>query len=307
MKRTIISICVSLLTVFSCSTWALSAPLETVFVSILPQKYFMQQICKDSVKVEVMVAPGASPHTYEPKPSQMKKLAVSRAYFAIGMPFEVTWLDKFIGVNPQLKIVNTDAGIEKIAMVEHHGSEDTHAKPVRDTGKAAFSEEEHEHGGLDPHIWLSPLLVKKQAEMMKDALADLFPDKASFFRETLAAFTKEIDALDADLRALLKGKEGMRFMVFHPSWGYFAKDYDLEQVAVEIEGKEPKPNQMGKLIQQAKAQNIHVIFTQPQFSTKSAKLLASEISGEVVLIDPLAENWFQNMRQVAEKLRLTVK
>ncbi len=96
-------------------------------------------------------------------------------------------------------------------------------------------------------------------------------------------------------------------MVFHPSWGYFAKDYDLEQVAVEIEGKEPKPNQMGKLIQQAKAQNIHVIFTQPQFSTKSAKLLASEISGEVVLIDPLAENWFQNMRQVAEKLRLTVK
>ena len=261
----------------------------------------MQQICKDSVNVEVMVAPGASPHTYEPKPSQMKKLAVSRAYFAIGMPFEVTWLDKFIGVNPQLKIVSTDAGIEKIAMVEHHDEEEHH-QPV-----AASQGQEPGRDGLDPHIWLSPLLVKKQAEMMKDALAELFPDKAAFFQENLAAFTKEITALDADLRALLKGKEGMRFMVFHPSWGYFAKDYGLEQVAVEIEGKEPKPNQMGKLIQQAKAQNIHVIFAQPQFSTKSAKLLAGEIFGEVVLIDPLAENWFQNMRQVAEKLRLIVK
>jgi zinc transport system substrate-binding protein len=277
-----------------------SASLETVFVSVLPQKYFMQQICKSSINIEVMVAPGASPHSYEPKPSQMKKLAVSRAYFAIGMPFEVAWLDKFIGVNPQLKIVNTDAGIEKIAMVEHHDEEEHH-QPV------APHEQEPGRDGLDPHIWLSPLLVKKQAVIMKEALAEFFPDKAAFFQENLVAFTKEIDALDADLRSLLKGKEGMRFMVFHPSWGYFAKDYGLEQVAVEIEGKEPKPNQMGKLIQQAKAQNIHVIFAQPQFSTKSAKLLAGEISGEVVLIDPLAENWFQNMRQVAEKLRLTVK
>ncbi len=300
MKRTNISIYIGLLSIFFCSTSVFSASLETVFVSVLPQKYFMQQICKDSINIEVMVAPGASPHTYEPKPSQMKKLAVSRAYFAIGMPFEVAWLDKFIGVNPQLKIVNTDAGIEKIAMVEHHDEEEHH-QPV------APHAQEPGRDGLDPHIWLSPLLVKKQAVIMKEALAELFPDKAAFFQENLVAFTKEIDALDADLRSLLKGKEGMRFMVFHPSWGYFAKDYGLEQVAVEIEGKEPKPNQMGKLIQQAKAQNIHVIFTQPQFSTKSAKLLAGEISGEVVLIDPLAENWFQNMRQVAEKLRLTVK
>jgi zinc transport system substrate-binding protein len=301
MKRTIITTSLCLLSIFYC-TGAFAESLETIFVSILPQKFFMQQICKDSVNIEVMVAPGASPHTYEPKPSQMKKLAASRAYFAIGMPFEITWLDKFIGVNPKLKIVNTDAGIEKIAMVEHNEQEE----PPQ-AGKAIHSEAEHEHDGLDPHIWLSPVLVKKQAELMNNALAELFPQKAAFFKQNLTAFIKEIDTLDADLRALLQGKQGMRFMVFHPSWGYFAKEYGLEQVAVEIEGKEPKPSQLGKLIQLAKTQNIHVIFAQPQFSTKSAKLLAGEIAGEVVLIDPLAENWFQNMRQVAEKLRLTVK
>ncbi|MBU1568539.1 MAG: zinc ABC transporter substrate-binding protein, partial [Proteobacteria bacterium] len=142
-------------------------------------------------------------------------------------------------------------------------------------------EGEDEHHGLDPHIWLSPALVKKQAAIMQEALTELFPDKASFFQQNLITFTKKIDLLDAELRALLQGKEGMRFMVFHPSWGYFAKEYGLEQVAVEIEGKEPKPNQLRKLIEQARAENIHVIFAQPQLSTKSARLLAGEISGEV--------------------------
>ena len=135
MKRTIITTSLCLLSIFYCNTGAFAESLETIFVSILPQKYFMQQICKDSVNIEVMVAPGASPHTYEPKPSQMKKLAASRAYFAIGMPFEITWLDKFIGVNPKLKIVNTDTGIEKIAMVDHH-DENNHQETSSHPGEA---------------------------------------------------------------------------------------------------------------------------------------------------------------------------
>lgn len=277
---------------------ALAKSPDTVFVSLLPQKFFLQQICKDTVTIEVMVEPGANPHTYEPKPSQMKKLAASRAYFAVGISFEDSWLEKFTGVNPNLKIVHTDAGIDKIAMIDHH---DGGGQPEEE-----HHAEEH-HDGRDPHIWLSPVLVKKQAETMKNALTELFPDKAAFFQDNLNAFVKEIDILDAELRALLRSKEGMRFMVFHPSWGYFARDYGLEQVAVEIAGKEPKPHQLRQLIELARTENIHVIFAQPQFSTKSAKLLAGEISGEVVLVDSLAEDWFKNMRLVAEKLRVTVK
>ncbi len=298
MKHLIIYTSLCLLSLIFNFGGAMAKPLETVFVSLLPQRFFMQQICKDSIAIEVMVEPGANPHTYEPKPSQMKKLAASRAYFAIGISFEDSWLEKFTGVNANLKIVHTDAGIDKLAMADHHDD-------------AGHPEEEHHaeehHGGPDPHIWLSPVLVKQQAETMKNALTELFPDKAAFFEDNLKAFVKEIDILNADLRALLRGKEGMRFMVFHPSWGYFARDYGLEQVAVEIAGKEPKPHQLRQLIELAREQNIHVIFAQPQFSTKSAKLLAEEISGEVILLDSLAEDWFKNMRLVAEKLRATVK
>jgi zinc transport system substrate-binding protein len=298
MKHLIIYTSICLLSLIFDTCGALAKPVETVFVSLLPQRFFMQQICKDTVAIEVMVEPGANPHTYEPKPSQMKKLAASRAYFAVGISFEDSWLDKFTGVNPNLVIVHTDAGIDKIAIADHH---DDGGQP-----EAELHAEEH-HGGPDPHIWLSPVLVKKQAETMKNALAELFPDKTAFFQDNLEAFIKEIDLLDADLRALLRGKEGMRFMVFHPSWGYFARDYGLEQVAVEIAGKEPKPHQLRQLIELAREQNIHVIFVQPQFSTKSAKLLAKEIAGEVIALDSLAEDWLKNMRLVAERLRTTVK
>lgn len=298
MKHLIISTSLCLLSLILNPCGVLAGSVETVFVSLLPQRFFMQQICRDSVAIEVMVEPGANPHTYEPKPSQMKKLAASRAYFAVGISFEDSWLEKFTGVNPNLKIVHTDAGIDKLSMVDHHDD-------------AGHSGEEHHaeehHGEPDPHIWLSPVLVKKQAETMKNALTELFPDRTAFFQDNLNAFVKEIDLLDAELRVLLRGKEGMRFMVFHPSWGYFARDYGLEQVAVEIAGKEPKPHQLRQLIEQAREQNIHVIFAQPQFSIKSAKLLAEEISGEVIFLDSLAEDWLKNMRLVAERLRATVK
>ncbi len=303
MKRLIIYTSLCLLSLIFNTGGAVAKPVETVFVSLLPQRFFMQQICKDTVNIEVMVEPGANPHTYEPKPSQMKKLASSQAYFAVGISFEDSWLDKFTGVNPSLKIVHTDAGIDKLAMADHH---DDAGHPEEEHHGEEHHAEEH-HGGPDPHIWLSPALVKKQAETMKNALAGLFPDKAAFYQDNLNAFIREIDLLDADLRTVLRGKEGMQFMVFHPSWGYFARDYGLEQVAVEIAGKEPKPHQLRQLIEQARSQKIHVIFVQPQFSTKSAKLLAKEISGEVIPLDSLAEDWFKNMRLVAEKLRTAVK
>ncbi len=299
MIRFIAATLLCLASVFLVSTQGSAEDITRVFVSIAPQKFFIQQICKEGVQVEVLVTPGSNPHTYEPKPSQMRKLAASRAYFAIGMPFENTWLDKFSDINPNLRIVHTDAGIEKLAMLDHHDDEEHQ--------QGAGHAEEETGDGLDPHIWLSPSLVKQQARIMTDALGELLPDKATYFQENLAAFIREIDLLDAELRTLLQGKEGMRFMVFHPSWGYFAREYGLIQIAAEIEGKEPKPNQLQKLIEQAKEENIHVIFAQPQFSSKSARLLAEEINGEVVMIDNLAENWLQNMREVAAKMRSAVK
>jgi zinc transport system substrate-binding protein len=292
-KRVIFLFCVFLCSLLSASI-CLAARIPIVFVSIVPQKFFVQQIGRGLVDVEVMVRPGASPATYEPKPSQMAKLSSSSAYLAIGVPFERTWIDKFRAVNPSMKIIHTDKGIKKIAMAEH------------------LHDEAHGEGGRpdgipDPHIWLSPTLVKKQAMVILETLKEIVPEHAADLDLNHQTFVEQIDTLDGELRALFKGKEGMQFMVFHPSWGYFAREYGLEQVAIEMEGKEPKPGQLRDLIHHAGENNIQVIFAQRQFSLKNAKVVAKEIDGEVIPVDPLAEDWFGNMRDVAEKFILAVK
>ncbi|MBT8362568.1 MAG: zinc ABC transporter solute-binding protein [Desulfobacterales bacterium] len=266
----------------------------TVFVSILPQKYFVQQISKGRVSVEVMVQPGASPATYEPKPSQMKQLASSALYFAIGVPFEAAWLDKIAGVNPNMSVIHTDAEIEKIPMSSHHHEEaDDHTN----------QQDHHQHEVMDPHTWLSPRLVKQQVRVIFDKLSQLVPHYAAEFQINYNQLITSIDKLDTELRMLFRDNEGVQFMVFHPSWGYFAREYGLEQIAIEIEGKAPKPAQLQKLIEYAKEHDIRIIFAQPQFSLKNAKLVAREINGEVVRADPLAEDWLQNIKEVADKFR----
>lgn len=284
-----------------------------VFVSVLPQKFFIEQISGDFLDVEVMVRPGASPATYEPKSSQMRKLADSAAYFSIGVPFENAWLDRIAGVNHDMKLVRTDEGILKVAMdAEHHHEEEAHEEGHHE-GHEDAQEEGHgqdhgDHGdihgeGLDPHIWLSPVLVKQQVENITEGLCSIYPGKAQLFRENAAAFITQIDALDKELHNLLEERQGMKFMVFHPSWGYFARAYGLEQIAIEIEGKSPKPAQLKELIHHAREEGIKVIFAQPQFSVKSAKLIAGEIGGTVIFIDPLAENWLVNMREAAGEIK----
>jgi zinc transport system substrate-binding protein len=288
----------------------------TVFVSILPQKYFVQQICNDLMDVEVMTLPGASPHTYEPKPSQMAALSKAKAYFAIGVPFERTWLDKFAAANPDLKIVHTDKNGEKMPMDvphRHDEHEEGHGHEGREHEGGEGGEKEHgEKGGeesrdhgdivLDPHIWLSPPLVLTQSETILEALVAIDPENAETYTANHGKFASKIQSLHEELKKDFAGKEGLRFMVFHPTWGYFAREYGLVQVPAEIEGKEPKPAQLKELIEKARERDIKVVFAQPQFSTRSAELISREIGGRVVLVDPLAPDWDENIRKVAEAI-----
>lgn len=257
-----------------------------VFVSILPQKYFVEKIGGKHVETSVMVEPGANPHNYEPKPMQMAKLASARIYFAIGVNFEDVWLKKIVSASDNIRIVHTEDGIEKLPMIaeDHDHGEDGHG-----------------NGSLDPHIWLSPKLVMIQAVRIKDALCDTDPSNKAEYEKRYASFIKEIKALDEELKAWFEKAAGRRFIVFHPSWAYFAKDYELEQIPVEIEGKQPKLAQLQKLIKTARNMNVRIIFAQPQFSAQSAEVVAREIGGTVVLVDPLAENWTENLKGVAVK------
>lgn len=283
----------------------------SVFVSIAPQKYFVQQIGKEQVEVEVMVPAGADAHTYEPKPGQMVALSRARLYFAVGVqPFERIWLPKFGASHPDLRIVHTDRGIQKIPMEAPHYDADGNQHPragYREKGEGVDDTHAQQRGEPDPHIWLSPPLVMIQARAILDALQQIDPSHRTAYETNYQAFVAALAALDSDFKNMFAGRQGMQFMVLHPAWGYFAQAYGLKQLPVEIEGKSPKPARLKELIELARAKNIKIIFAQPQFSAKSAALVANEIGGQVIFADPLAPNWSQNLREVAQKLRAALK
>lgn len=273
------------------SGWA--AERVPVFVSIAPQDYFVQQIGKDLVDVHVLVEPGADPHTYEPKPQQMVALSKTVLYFAIGIEFETAKLAKISAVNPRMRVVHTDHGVMKHPMTGH-GHRD---------GKDETGEDDHHHGGLDPHIWLSPPLVMLQARSILTALQAVDPAHRLTYEANYRAFILDLVDLDAQLRAIFDSLRGSPFMVFHPSWGTFAHTYGLIQVPIEIEGKSPKPAQLKELIERARSNRIKIVFVQPQFSSKSAKQISRAIGGRVAVVDPLAQDWANNLRQVAEEFK----
>jgi len=265
-----------------------------VMVSILPQRYFVEKIGGEHVKVTVMVPPGSEPHSFEPKPQQLISLSRSSIYFAIGITFEQTWLERFRATNPRMLVVHTEDGIEKIPM-----------ETVEET-----TDERHEHHnrGSDPHIWLSPPLVKKQCEHIYHGLVTVDQGNKDSYKGNFDRFIRELDDLDRYLKDVLTdNNERTRFLVFHPSWGYFARTYGLEQIPIEIEGKEPKPADLIRLIDTAKLLGIRVIFVQPQFSEKSAKTIADAIGGTIVYADPLSENWEQNLRDTAQKFKSALR
>ena len=295
---------IRILLVLFTAAWGMTAspcwagePMQ-VFVSILPQKYFVEQIGGEKVDVNVMVLPGESPAVYEPAPKQMVALTKSSIYFAVGVPFERTWLKKIASANPDMAVVHTDADIRKVPMETRHShDEDGHG---------------HDHGtgddaALDPHVWMSPPLVMLQARRILTALEKADPENRGVYETNYKAFIRELVDLDAEIRSLFKEKQGMRFMVFHPSWGYFARAYGLVQIPVELEGKAVKSSRLVKLIEEGKELGIDAVFIQPQFPVKSAEIVAGEIGGAVVQADPLSENWARNLRTVAERFRKALK
>ena len=276
------------------SGWA--AERVPVFVSIAPQSYFVQQIGKELVDVHVLVEPGADPHTYEPKPQQMVALSKAVLYFAIGIEFETAKLAKITAVNPRMHVVRTDHGVMKLPM-DAHGHHNMKDK----------REEDHHQGSLDPHIWLSPPLVMLQARSILTALQAVDPAHRSTYEANYRAFILDVVDLDAQLRAIFDGLKGSPFMVFHPSWGTFAHTYGLNQVPIEIEGKSPKPAQLKELIERARSNRIKIIFVQPQFSSKSAEQISKAIGGRVAVVVPLAQDWANNLRRVAEEFKNAFK
>jgi len=249
----------------------------SVFVSILPQKYFVERIAGPLADVSVMVGPGDSPETYEPKPRQVAQLTRARAYFAIGVPFERVWMARLRAANPDMAIVDTTAGIRRRSADDSSGS----------------------NGTSDPHVWTNPAFVKLMAAHIRDAFLRLDPQHAADYERNYRQFAADLDALDGEIRTRLSPFAGRAFLVFHAAWGYFADAYGLRQIPIEAEGKEPGPRTLAGIIDEAKALGCKVVFVQPQFSRANADMIARAIDGRVVALDPLAGDYIENMRHVA--------
>lgn len=294
MRKIFAFLCLSLVAIFA-------KPI--VSASILPQEFFIKQIAGDSLQINVLVPAGADPHTYEPKPKQMADLEKSRLYFAIGIEFEDVWLQKFKKSYPKLNIIPTHKGIERLKFDDHHHHHDDESHgPHHGHGEHenAHHDHHHHHGEFDTHIWLDPILVKTQAKNILDALVAEFAEHKEVYTANYEKFIASLDKLDMDIKNSLKDVKNRHFIVYHPSWGYFAKRYDLEQIAIEIDGKEPKPAQLAQIIDEAKAHGVKVIFVAPQFSKKSANTIAKEANTKVIEIDQLAQDWEAEIRRTAE-------
>ena len=287
MKGGLISLLVMFLFWFGGAVFASEV---LVAVSIEPQRFIVERIGGDALKVMVIVPAGKNPHNYEPTPQQMRDIANSLVWFTLGIEFEKVLIPKVKSVHKDIIIVDISEGIKRRIMREDEIVEDKYGEHHRGD----------EVGGEDPHIWMSPRLVKQQAKIVYETLAKLDRLNEDFYKRNYEKLLKELDSLDTEISNKLKPYKGRKFLVYHPVLGYFADDYGLKQLAIEIRGREPSPSQLNKIIMIAKKNGIRTVFVQEGFSKKSAEAVARAINGKVVEINPLSYDYIKMIRSIAD-------
>jgi len=260
-------------------------------VTIPPEAYLVERVGGEHVTVETLVRPGQSPHTFEPTPAQVGSLARASVYFTIGFPSEKALADKIAATNKSLRIVDISRGVPRRHMSADEAA-GGHDEP-----------ESHDTGEPDPHTWLNPQFAKIEAGNVCAELKALDPANAADYERNLARLAADLDALHTRLADTLAPVRGGKVFVFHPAFGYFTDAYGLRQVPVEAEGKSPSPKQVAALIKKARADGVRVIFVEPQFSPRGAEVIAKEIGGAVVPIDPLARDYITNLETIASKIK----
>ena len=282
-KSVVISLIFLLLATIACGEKEDTGKLNVV-VSIVPLQEFVEKVGGEKVNVMVMVPPGASPHVYEPTPSQLRAVSAADMYVKVGTPveFEVQWLEKLLAMNRTMHVCDASGGIETITVL--HDREHMHKTPI------------------DPHVWLSPRNARIMVENICAGFVSIDSRHADYYETNRDAYVVRLDSLDRTVIAMLDGKQNRQFLVYHPAWHYFAEAYGLEQVSVEAAGKEPTALSMQHIIENARVHDINVVFVSPQFNTKSAEVIAREIGGRVVYIDPLNKDYVANIETVAKAL-----
>ena len=251
-----------------------------VATTIVPLGEFVHAVGGTRVLVTVLVPPGVEPHTFEPSPSQIREVADADIYAENGAGLE-SWMDNILLVNPHMLVVDTSKGVSLVA-----GTGET-----ADRGRA-----------MDNHIWLSPRNAMIQVRNICDGLTRVDPTGKDYYSNNRDNYIVKLKELDAYLNSTFAATKKKKFVVLHPAWTYFARDYGLTQIAIDVEEKEPGPRYLTEVVKAAYANNITTVFVEPQYNPKMAEVISNEISGKVVSIDDLAPNYIENLKSVGEKI-----
>ncbi len=262
---------------------------QNVSVSILPQKFVIDYLTNEQLPVNVMIPKGSSPATYSPTPRQIQLLENSKVYIKIGhIGFEQSWTDRIMEIFPSIQIYDSSLGIELISEEDFHHGDHVHK------------------GGIDPHIWTSPKTMKTVVENTKGILIKEFPELKEQIEENAYKLSNEIARLDSLYFNDMANLERKSFYIYHPAYTYLARDYGIEQISIETEGKEPSVKWIQSIVEKAKKENIKAIFIQEEFDRKNAELIAKEINIDIVQVNPLAYNWLEEMEGTLNKFKETL-
>ena len=249
-----------------------------VVVSIGPEMEWANAVGGDKVDVTLMVPANADPHTYEPLPNQLTQVSNAKMYVEIGSPleFETNYMDKIRATNPNMLIVNASQGIQLIP-----------------------NSAENETDTMDPHDWVDPKNAKIMVNNIYNGLVQVDPTDKDYFQKNRDQYLHQLDELDKNTTELLKGKQGTDILVYHPAFGYYAKDYNLSQIGAMINDEEPSPQRIAMMVNVAKQNNITVVYSEPQYDPKFMQSIASQVGAQVLTVNDLDEHYLQNMKNIA--------
>lgn len=262
-----------------------------VVVSIAPLGDFVRHVGGDRVRVEVLVPPGTSPHTFEPTPEQVKILSRAHLLVLNGVGLEF-WADKMIqsAGNPNLHVVVTAEGLDILQTADEEGDV-----------------------GGNPHVWLDPINAALQVARIRDALVEVDPGGKDVYLRNGARYIEDLKALDRDIMLRVAAFREKRFVAFHWAWVYFARRYGLEQAAVieRMPGSEPSPGEIAQVVETIRRMGAKAIFAEPQLSPRVAEAIAAETGAQVLFLNPLGEppdyNYIATMRHNVEQLEKALK
>ena len=266
------------------------APEPVISVSIAPLHYFVDRLTGEALEVNVMVPQGASHGTYSPTARQMQRLSDSGIYFQVpSLGYEQAFIRRLNEMNPDIKHVDLGYHVELI-----RGERIDHG--------------DHFHeGGIDPHIWMSPKVMMDLLPVLRDVILEIYPEQEEAINDNYPYVLADVERIHFEMQEITQSLSQRRFMIFHPALTYLARDYDLEQVSIEHEGKEPSPAQLSHLIRHARAENVPVIFIQEEYDIRNARLVAEETGAEVVQINPLAYDWVLEMEKLSQNLNIYLR